>query len=216
MHFVDNNVGDIFFLDAPGGIGKTFVIKLILASIRSKNDIALSIVSSGIAATLLPGGRTAHSALKLPLNFHSIETPSCNISKSSGIGKVLQQCKLVIWNECTMAHKESLEALDQSLRDLRGNWKPFGSTLILLAGDFRQTLPIIPRKTPVDEMNACLKNSNLWSHVKILKLTTNMRVRLQNDDWSNISRSIAGNWKWKAPSRLNFRTYANCLLNSVI
>ena len=31
-------------------------------------------------------------------------------------------------------------------------------------------------------MNACLKNSNLWAHVKILKLTTNMRVRLQNDD----------------------------------
>ena len=36
--------------------------------------------------------------------------------------------------------------------------------------------------TPADEMNACLKNSNLWAHVKILKLTTNMRVRLQNDD----------------------------------
>ena len=27
-------------------------------------------------------------------------------------------------------------------------------------------------------MNACLKNSNLWAHVKTLKLTTNMRVRL--------------------------------------
>ena len=65
---------------------------------------------------------------------------------------------------------------------LRGNSKPFGSTLILLAGDFRQTLPIIPRSTPADEMNACLKNCNLWAHVKTLKLTTNMRVRLQNDD----------------------------------
>ena len=91
MHCVDNNVGEIFFLNAPGGTGKTFVIKLILASIRSKNDIALAITSSGIAATLLPGGRTAHSALKLPLNLHSTETPTCNISKSSGMGKVLQQ-----------------------------------------------------------------------------------------------------------------------------
>ena len=26
MHCVDNNVGEIFFLDAPGGTGKTFVI----------------------------------------------------------------------------------------------------------------------------------------------------------------------------------------------
>ena len=53
---------------------------------------------------------------------------------------------------------------------------------MLLAGYFRQTLPIIPRSSPADEMNACLKNSNLWAHVKTLKLTKNMRVRLQNDD----------------------------------
>ena len=78
-----------------------FVIKLILALFRSKNDKALAIASSGIAATLLPGGRTAHSALKLPLNLHSTETPTRNISKSSGMGKVLQQCKLIIWDECT-------------------------------------------------------------------------------------------------------------------
>ena len=55
-----------------------------------------------------------------------------------------------------MAHKKSLEALDQCLKDLRGNSKPFGSTLIMLAEDFRQTLPIIPRSTPADEMNAYL------------------------------------------------------------
>ena len=40
--------------------------------------------------------------------------------------------------------------------------------------------------TPADEMNACPKNSNLWAHVKTLKLTTNMRVRLQNDDSGQI------------------------------
>ena len=33
MYSVDNNAGEIFFLDAPSGTGKTFVIKLILASI---------------------------------------------------------------------------------------------------------------------------------------------------------------------------------------
>ena len=75
-----------------------------------------------------------------------------------------------------MAHKKSLEALDQCLKDLHGNSKPFGSILILFTGDFRQTLPMIPRSTPEDKMNACLKNSNFWSHVKTLKLTTNMRV----------------------------------------
>ena len=55
---------DSFFLDAPGGTGKTFLISLILAEIRSNNGIALAVALSGIAATLLDGGRTAHSALK--------------------------------------------------------------------------------------------------------------------------------------------------------
>ena len=62
-----------------------------------------------------------------------------------------------------MAHKKSFEALDRSLQDLRGSIKPFGKALILLAGDFRQNkLPVIPRSTPADELNACLKYSTLW------------------------------------------------------
>lgn len=78
---------------------------MLLATVRSQNNIALALASSGIAATLLDGGRTAHSALKLPLNMQINENPTCNISKNSGMGRVLQQCKLIVWDECTMAHK---------------------------------------------------------------------------------------------------------------
>uniref|UniRef100_A0A182EY68 ATP-dependent DNA helicase n=2 Tax=Onchocerca ochengi TaxID=42157 RepID=A0A182EY68_ONCOC len=156
-------------------------LTLILATIRFQNGIALALASSGISATLLPGGRTAHSASKLPLNIQLIETPTCNISETSGMGKVLQKCKLIVWDECTMTHKKSVEALNRSLQDLRGNIRPFGNALILFAGDFRQTLPVIPRSTPADERNACLKYSTLWRHVKTFKLATNMRVQLQND-----------------------------------
>ncbi|XP_061381477.1 ATP-dependent DNA helicase pif1-like [Danaus plexippus] len=160
MQAVDNNTGGLFFLEASGGTGKTFVISLILATIRSTVDIALALASSGIAATLLDGG-LAHSALKLPLNLNTIETPTCNISRSSAMGKLLTQCKLIVWDECTMAHKKSLEALNFPLKDLRRNNNIFGGLMILLAGDFRQTLPVIPRGTPADELNACLKASPL-------------------------------------------------------
>ncbi|KAI8116936.1 ATP-dependent DNA helicase pif1 [Lucilia cuprina] len=78
-------------------------------------------------------------------------------------------------------HNKSLEDLDKTLQDLRNNQSRFGGAMILLAGDFRQTLPVIPRSTPADELNACLKSSVLWKHVKKLKLTVNMRVELQND-----------------------------------
>lgn len=104
MAAVNNGSGGIYFLDAPGGTGETFLISLILATIRSKNDVALALASSGIAATLLEGGRTAHSALKLPLNMQINETPTCNISKNSAMAKVLQTCKLIVWDECTRGH----------------------------------------------------------------------------------------------------------------
>jgi hypothetical protein len=79
MQNVNNGVGEIVFVDAPGGTGKTFLRKLIQAAIRSHNDKAVAIASSGIAATLLPG-RTALSALKVPLNMQCTETLTCIIS----------------------------------------------------------------------------------------------------------------------------------------
>ncbi|GFW07512.1 ATP-dependent DNA helicase [Trichonephila clavipes] len=181
MRAITEQSGGLFFIDAPGGTGKTFLLSLILVTIQSQNNIALAIASSGIAATLLDGGRTTHSALKLPLNLQNTEAPTCNISKNSGMGKVLQTCQIIIWDEYTMSHKKALEALDRTLRDFRGNRRIFGGTLILLSGDFRQTLPIIPRSTPTDELHACLKSSVLWRHLQKLTLKTNMRVQLQRD-----------------------------------
>ncbi|XP_037931573.1 ATP-dependent DNA helicase PIF1-like [Teleopsis dalmanni] len=97
------------------------------------------------------------------------------------MAKVLVASKIIMWDECTMAHKPALEALDRTLKDLRNDWKCFGGAMILLSGDFRQTLLVIPKSTAADELNACLKSSNLWRYVKKLQLVTNMRVALVND-----------------------------------
>ena len=59
---VDAGKGGVFsgWFWAFGETGKTFVINLTLAKARSAGHVALSVVSSGIAATLLDGGTTAH------------------------------------------------------------------------------------------------------------------------------------------------------------
>ncbi|XP_069179008.1 ATP-dependent DNA helicase pif1-like [Procambarus clarkii] len=128
----------------------------------------------------------------MPLHMEVIETPTCNISKAFGMGKVLQKCKLIVWDECTMAHNESLEALNRSLQDLRGNIRPFGNASVLLAGDFRQTVPVIPRYKSVDTVKEtdeavnypteCLNSLDLpWipSHVRPLKICV-LIIILQN------------------------------------
>ncbi|XP_055527993.1 uncharacterized protein LOC129720539 [Wyeomyia smithii] len=218
---VENQDGVILFLDAPGGTGKTYVINLLLAKLRSQSSIALAVASSGIAATLLHGGRTAHSAFKLPLQLAHCDTvPTCNIAKGSGLAQLLQECKLIVWDECTMAHKHALEALDLTLRDLKSNDQVMGGTVVLLAGDFRQTLPVIPKSTPADELNACLKASHLWRNVRKLALTKNMRVHVLGDECAELfSKQLLalGDGKISADTsdgRISFPTNFCCMVDS--
>ncbi|GFW82548.1 ATP-dependent DNA helicase [Trichonephila clavipes] len=56
-----------------------------------------------------------------------------------------------------------------------------GGAAVVLAGDFRQTLPIVTRGTPADQINACLKYSYLWHHVKKFSLTLNMQSHIQGN-----------------------------------
>ena len=178
MDHIRRKQGGIIFIDAPAGTGKTFLTNLLLAEIRAQGELALAIASSGIAATLMAGGRTAHSALKLPFDIARQQNPTCGVSKISGQAMVLKTCKLIVWDECTLAHKKALEALDITLRDLRGNPRLMGGALVVLCGDFRQTLPVIPKSTPADEINACLKSSTLWNKVSKIGLKENVRVVL--------------------------------------
>ena len=81
--------GDVayIFIDARGGTGKTFLLNTILSYVRQSGDIALATASSGIAATLLKLGRTAHSRFRLPIpptGVYSSYMPflnTCNIFK---------------------------------------------------------------------------------------------------------------------------------------
>lgn len=182
LESIETGAGQLFFLDAPGGTGKTFLINLLLQKIRSHGHIALAVASSGIAATLLEGGKTAHAAFKLPLTLIHQQTPVCSISKQSNLAQVLRECKLIVWDESTMAHKGGFEALCRALQDIKSNNSVMGGVTVLLAGDFRQTLPVVPRGTRADEVEACLKSSYLWNHTHKLFLRKNMRVHLRGDD----------------------------------
>eukprot|EP00959_Pyramimonas_sp_CCMP1952_P226525 4736585-Pyramimonas_sp.AAC.1 len=58
---------NVVYIDGPAGTGKTHVYRKILHYVRMTGRIALAVAMSGIAALLLPGGRTAHSRFRLPV-----------------------------------------------------------------------------------------------------------------------------------------------------
>ena len=68
-----------FFLDSPGGTGKTYTTNLMLAKVRIGGGVAIAVASSGIAATFLHNGPTAHTRFKIPLDIVALTDTSCNI-----------------------------------------------------------------------------------------------------------------------------------------
>ena len=57
----DNREAAIFFVDGPGGSNKSFLFEAFLHYARGRDEIAAACAWSGLAATLLPGGRTCHA-----------------------------------------------------------------------------------------------------------------------------------------------------------
>lgn len=56
----------------------------------------------------------------------------------------------------------------------------FGGKVIVLGGNFRQVLPVVPHGSRQLTIQKCIKYSPIWPHFKILKLFRNMRVN-QNE-----------------------------------
>ena len=138
--------GQVFFADGPGGSGKTFVEQALLHNVRGGGEVALACAWSGVAATLLEGGKTCHSTFGFPVPMPAEDVP-CSISAQSGRADVLRAAQLIVWDEAPMSPSEAVTAADHLLRDLCQTDRPFGGKTILFAGDFRQVLPVMPHSS---------------------------------------------------------------------
>ena len=48
---------------------------------------------------------------------------------------------------------------------------------VILGGDFRQILPVLPNRTKENIIDVTINNSYLWPYFRILTLTENMRLK---------------------------------------
>jgi hypothetical protein len=113
--------------------------------------------------------------LKLPILY--ADGCTWNIAAQSAEAALFREAELFIWDEATMAHRYLHEALDKGLQDIMGNDEPFGGKNVIFSGDFRQTLPIVPKGSEAQIVAASLKRSTLWNQLHLLKLHENMCVR---------------------------------------
>ena len=179
----------VFFVDGPGGTGKSFLMEMLLARVRFDGGVALAVASSGIAAQLLTGGRTAHSRFKIKLDLD--EHSMCDIPVESHLAELIQECKLIIWDEAPTTHRYAFESVSRTFQRVLNDARIFGGKTLLMAGDFRQTLPVVPRAGDAQIIASTVKRSPLWASVTTFRLTMNMRVRGSTGSDANAVQEFA-------------------------
>jgi hypothetical protein len=172
-----------FFVDGLGGAGKTFLYGCLLSRVRFTGDIVLSMASFGIGALLLEGGCTAHSRFKIPV-AGLCGSSACYVPLNSPQSALIWVTHLIMWDEAPMAHKHVFEAVNRTLQHVMGVVDPtlkdmlFGGKVVVMGGDFRQILLVVPRGRRGQIVDVSLKRSAfLWHRVKVCQLHENMRVQ---------------------------------------
>ncbi|UYV61908.1 K02A2.6-like [Cordylochernes scorpioides] len=99
----------------------------------------------------------------------------------------------------TAAEKMALRALDFQLRVNRLSCHHYGLPaplnpllysvedhldVVVLGGDFRQVLPVVPRASRAEIVDACIKRSKLWPLFVILRLAQNRRAGIDAQSFS--------------------------------
>ena len=125
------------------------------------------------------------------------------MSPQETTGVLFQKTDLLIIYEISMEHKHVFESIDRTMQDIRKHSLPFGGPTVLLAGDWRQILPVVRHGSRPDIVEATLKSSYLWQTVTRLQLTQNMRAKLRVD---SPNQAVNGIFADKQPKSTIFKS----------
>ncbi|KAJ6038891.1 hypothetical protein N7460_007608 [Penicillium canescens] len=175
-HLLDqSDIGGCYFIDGRAGRGKTFLMSAMCDRIRADERIVCVTGTTALSVIHYERGRTAHSAFGIPVQESDMGLVS-KVSPQSGRAELLRQASLLIWEELPMAKKAVVECADQLLQDIMRNDLPFGGKLFIGLGDFRQVAPVVRGSSgPTATLNSSIRTSTLWTHFKVLRLTTPVR-----------------------------------------
>ena len=142
LQAIENNQKEsrCIYIDGLAGTGKTFIYTTVYYILKSRGKLVKTMAFTGIAAILLPDGKTVHKTFGLGVPIFSDSTSSFGIESPEAIE--LKNMDVIIWDEAPMAPRYALEVIDRTLKDIMKNNLPFGGKIMILGGDFRQLLPV--------------------------------------------------------------------------
>lgn len=170
---VDADKSSLFFINSPSGTKKTFLQNTVLIQQRLQNCVVLAVITLGIIVILLFGGITAYLCFNIPSDIDEDSTYS--IQKQFNFVELLQQTRLIFWDELVIYYYYTIKAVLCTLQDLCGtedpkHQLPFSRIVVYFCSNFYQTLPVIKKGTCRQIINTSLKYSFLWCYIYVFRL----------------------------------------------
>ncbi len=129
------------FLTGRAGTGKTTFLR----QVKEKAYKRLAVVAPTGVAAINAGGMTIHSLFQLPLGLHVPDAKRQEEHRKISKQKInlIRSLDLLVIDEISMVRADLLDAIDQSLRSMRGDDRPFGNVQLLMIGDLHQLPPVV-------------------------------------------------------------------------
>ncbi|ORZ34033.1 DNA helicase Pif1 like protein, partial [Catenaria anguillulae PL171] len=176
----DEASGCTFFVQGSSGRGKTFLLNHVINYIIMSGGIVLTCAFTGIAASSLKLGRTAHSTFNISITRDDLGRITCRVTRNSKRGRLLRAAHVLIWDELGMMDNAGIEAVDRLLRELRDCDRPFGGMVFIGRGDLKQLAPVLDTHDDLSSGSDHAHDDNAaptwWeTHVTTLNLSRPMR-----------------------------------------
>ncbi|RWS00579.1 hypothetical protein B4U79_16845, partial [Dinothrombium tinctorium] len=135
----DENKQCLSFITGGAGVGKTYLVRAIVAALKHEQIPHAVVATTGIASKIAQG-TTIHSFFKLDMNLQ------CRLDFSTIEAEMIRSLKVLIIDEVSMMSATLLRVINsimQSVNDNPEKWsEPFGGRNVILVGDPAQ-LPVV-------------------------------------------------------------------------
>ena len=179
------NEHENLFITGHAGTGKSFILE------NLKKIIPKLVITSttGLAAVNVKG-QTIHSWAGVGICNKPISNVVDDILSNYTLKTQIQTCKILAIDEISMLDINTFEYINEVLKQVRDNEKPFGGIELVVIGDYLQLPPIDNNFT--NEKKYCFE-SELWKNFNFQTILLTKNYRQNEENLINVLSHIRTN-----------------------
>ncbi len=180
--------GENIFISGSAGTGKSYLLQYLKANY---SDSGLHITASTGIAAVHVGGQTLHSWAAIGLGNLPAEQIIENLfsAKFSRVRRKLKLAKMLAIDEISMISAPVFDLINELLKAVRQDERPFGGLQLILFGDFLQLPPVNRDGQLANDYQFCFQ-SNAWRELNPKPIMLKTVFRQEDKDFVKLLNNI--------------------------